>query len=149
MTDSGRAVYGGNGIQPDEKFSQKYTKFQIELARKSVFRDYIPKYFSAHSTTLAKDWTPDAEMMNDFHGYLLKNNVTFSEAEFAENQDWVKIQLKREALITAVSLDESLRYAIETDPAVLKAMESMSKARELLDSAKKTVVQLDKRNQRD
>ncbi len=149
MTDSGRAVYGGNGIQPDEKFTGKYTKFQIELARKSAFRDFIPKYFSSHSVQLAKDWSPDVEMMNDFHGYLLKNKMTFTEAEFAENQDWVKVQLKREALITAVSLDESLKYAIQTDPAVLKAIESMSKARELLDSAKKSVVQLDKRYQRD
>jgi len=149
MTDSGRAVYGGNGITPDEKFSLKYTKFQIELLRKGAFRDYIPKYFSAHSTKLAKDWTPDEEMLADFHAFLLKLEAQFTEAEFTEGREWVIQQLKREALITAVSLDESLRYAIETDPAVLKAVESMPKAKGLLDSAKKQMVQLDKRSYRD
>jgi carboxyl-terminal processing protease len=145
MTDSGRVVYGGNGIQPDDKFNQKYNKFQIELLRKGAFRDYVPKYFGAHSTNLAKDWMPDNEMMNDFHQFLLKNNYTFTEAEFAENQDWVKTQLKREALITAVSLDESLKYAIEIDPMVIKAVDEMPKAKALLDSAKKQMVELDKR----
>ncbi|MBN9659531.1 MAG: PDZ domain-containing protein [Acidobacteria bacterium] len=150
MTDAGRAVYGGNGITPDEKFVIKYNKFQIELARRSAFRDFLPKYFSSHSTTLAKDWTPDNAMLNEFHDYALKNNAQFTEAEWAENNDWIKTQLKREALITAVSLDESLRYAIETDPAVLKAMDSLPKAKALLlDNSKKQMVQLDKRARRD
>ncbi|MGC4049503.1 MAG: S41 family peptidase [Paludibaculum sp.] len=150
MTDAGRAVYGGNGITPDEKFVVKYNKFQIELARRSAFRDFLPKYFSSHSTTLAKDWTPDNAMLNEFHDYALKNNAQFTEAEWAENNDWIKTQLKREALITAVSLDESLRYAIETDPAVLKAMDSLPKAKALLlDNSKKQMVQLDKRARRD
>jgi carboxyl-terminal processing protease len=149
MTDSGRAVYGGNGIQPDEKFVFKYNKFQVEVLRRSAFRDYIPKYFSNHTTKLDKEWTPDEVMMNDFHAYLLKLNATFTESEFAENIDWLKIQLKREALITAMSLDESLKYGIETDPMVLKAVESMPKAKGLLDSAKKQMVQLEKRSPRD
>ncbi|MBI4890069.1 MAG: PDZ domain-containing protein [Acidobacteria bacterium] len=149
MTDSGRAVYGGNGIQPDEKFSLKYNKFQIEVLRKSAFRDYIPKFFSGRDTKLAKEWAPDAEMMADFHQFLLKNDVKFTEAEFAENQEWLKVQLKREALITAAGLDESLKYGIETDPAVLKAVELVPKAKELLDSQKKQMVQLDKRSNRD
>ena len=149
MTDAGRAVYGGNGIQPDEKFTLKYTKFQIDLLRRAAFRDYLPKYFSSHPTKLAKDWEPDNEMVNDFHAHLLKNDVKFSEADFAQDHDWVKQQLKREALITAVSLDESLHYAIEVDPSVLKALESLPRARALLDSAKKQMVQLDKRSLRD
>jgi carboxyl-terminal processing protease len=149
MTDGGRPVYGGNGIQPDEKFEFTYNKFQIEMFRKSAFRDYIPKYFSTHDTKLSKGWSPDEAMMNDFHAYILKAEMKFTEAEFAENHDWLKTQLKREALITAVSLDESLRYAIEIDPAVMKAVELMPKAKALLDSQKKQMVQLDKRSHRD
>src|SRR4051794_18033319 len=38
MTDSGRTVYGGGGISPDEKFSPpKYSKFQTEVLRKFAF----------------------------------------------------------------------------------------------------------------
>jgi carboxyl-terminal processing protease len=148
MTDSGRTVYGGNGIEPDEKFTVKYSRFQIEMARKGAFRDYIPKYFSGREAKLSKDWSPDEAMMADFHAFLLKKEIQFSEAEFAEDKDWIKVQLKREALITAAGLDESTRYALETDPMVLKAMESLPKAQALLDNQKKQMVQLDKRSSR-
>ena len=42
-----------------------------------------------------------------------------------------------------------MKYAIETDPAVIKAVESLPKAQALLDTAKKQMVQLDKRSRRD
>jgi len=149
MTDSGRAVYGGNGIQPDEKFEFTYKPFQIALLRGQSFREFIPKFFSGRDTKLARDWSPDNATMNDFHSFILKNNIKFTEAEFAEQQEWIKQQIKREALITAFSLDESLKYAIETDPAVLRAIDSLSKAQSLLDTAKKQMVQLDKRSRKD
>jgi carboxyl-terminal processing protease len=145
MTDSGRVVYGGAGIAPDEKFSIEYNRFQATLIRSQAFRDYIPKYFSGREAKLSRDWSPEQEMMNDFHQYLLKKNLQFTEAEFAENNEWLKVQLKQEALITAFDLSESLRYAAETDPVVLKGLESLAKGKALLENAKKQIVQLDKR----
>jgi len=149
MTDSGRAVYGGNGITPDEKYVPKYNRFQLDLARRRAFFEFVPKYFASHDTHLTKTWEPDLAMMNEFHAYLLKNNVQFTEAEFAENNDWMKTQLKREAFITAFSLDESLRFAVESDPMVQKAVEALPKAKALLDTAKKQIVQRDTRIGRD
>lgn len=148
MTDSGRTVYGGSGITPDEKFTIEYKPFQIDLLRRAAFRDYLPKYFGNHEAKLSKDWSPDEAMMADFHAYLLKNNFQFSEADWGQWQDWIRVQLKREALLSAVGLDESNRYATETDPIVLKALESMPKAKALLDNARKQMVQLDQRSLR-
>ena len=46
MTDSGRTVYGGGGITPDEKFlPPKYNKFQTEVLRKFAFFTFTAKYF--------------------------------------------------------------------------------------------------------
>jgi carboxyl-terminal processing protease len=148
MTDSGRTVYGGNGIQPDEKFTVEYKPFQIDLIRRQAFRDYLPKYFGTHDVTLPKGWEPDASMMADFHHYLLTSGMQFSEADWGAYQDWVRVQLKREALLTAAGLDEANRYATETDPAILKALDSLPKAKALLDSARKQMVQLDQRSPR-
>ncbi len=149
MTDSGRTVYGGAGIAPDEKYTDTYNKFQIEVLRRQAFRDYIPKYFTTHGVKLPSGWTPDAAMVAEFHKHCLGLGAVFTEAEWGENLNWTKVQLKREALITADSLNASLRYGIETDPVVLKAIESLPKAQTLLDNAKKQVVQLDKRSKRD
>jgi len=149
MTDAGRTVYGGAGISPDEKFTDTYNKFQIELLRRQSFREYIPKYFTTHDPKLAKEWAPDTAMVADFHKFCMDQGATFTEAEWGENLNWTKVQLKREALITADSLDASLKYAIETDPVVLKAIDALPKAQSLLDNAKKQMVQLDKRSNRD
>ena len=53
----------------------------------------------------------------------------------------MKKELKREMYITAFSQDESQRVAIEQDPEVLKAIDSMPKAKALVDNAKKLLVQ--------
>lgn len=142
MTDSGRTVYGGGGIAPDEKFlSPKLNRFQTELIRNNAFFDFTSKYFGTHDTTLPENWEPDHAILNEFHQFLLDAEISFTEAEFAENHDWVRLLLKREMYASAFSVDEANRIAIEADPVVAKAIESMPKARALLESAKKLVAQ--------
>ena len=69
-----------------------------------------------------------------------------TEAEWTQFQDWTRVQLKYNALLTAAGLDEANRYAVETDPTVLKGLESMPKAKALLDNARKQMVQLNQRS---
>src|SRR5579862_6034979 len=141
-TDSGRVVYGGGGITPDEKYEPpKANKFQIDVLRKYSFFNFSAKYFGNKDTKLQKGWAPGDDVVNEFHTYLKTNNVNFTEAEFNDNRQWVKDQLKREMYITAFNSDESQRVAIEQDPEVLKAIDSMPKAKALLDAAKKLLVQ--------
>jgi carboxyl-terminal processing protease len=140
MTDSGRTVYGGGGITPDEKFAlPKANRFQNEMARKFAFFTFTAKYFGSHDTKLPKDWTPDVNVMNEFHQFLLKEGAEFTEAEYAENQEWLKQQLKREMLVTAAGSEESRRFAVDIDPLVLKAIDSFPKARALQETARKTI----------
>jgi len=143
MTDSGRTVYGGGGITPDEKYTvPKLNKFQIQMLRKYAFYDFSAKYFAARqSTTLPKGWEPDEKLVNDFHDFLMKANIPFTDAEFAENHDWVKQQLKHELAITGYGYDESEKIRIEQDPEVQKAIEMLPKAKALVDNAKKMMVQ--------
>jgi carboxyl-terminal processing protease len=142
MTDSGRTVYGGGGISPDEKYSApKLNKFQNEILRKFAFFTFAAKYFGGHDIKLPKNWEPDQNVMNEFHQFLLKQGAEFTEAEFAENHDWLKQQLKREMYITAFSVEESRRIAVESDPVVLKAVDSLPKARALQETARKQIVQ--------
>jgi carboxyl-terminal processing protease len=147
MTDSGRTVYGGSGITPDEKFTIEYKPFQLALLRRAAFREYVPQFFCNHDVKLPQDWSPDEAMLADFKAYLVKNTFQFTEADWTQYQDWIRVELKTEALLAA-GLDASNRYANETDPIVLKALESMPKAKALLDNARKQMVQLDKRSLR-
>jgi carboxyl-terminal processing protease len=135
-------VYGGGGITPDEKWAPpKLNPFQIEIYRKFAFFSFTAKYFGSHDIKLPKNWDVDQALMDEFHAYLLRNNVKFTEAEFAENTKWIREQLKREMYITAFGVEESRKLAVDTDPLVLHAIDAMPKARALQENAKKIVAQ--------
>ena len=157
MTDGGRTVYGGGGITPEEHFActpldyptspycstaDKWNKFQTEVYRKNGFFNFSVSYFGPRAdVTLPKGWEPDERVIEQFHDYILKNKFDFTEADFTANRTWVKQELKREMYITAFSYEDSQRIAIEQDPAVQKAIDSMPNAKKLLDNAKKLLVE--------
>jgi carboxyl-terminal processing protease len=142
MTDAGRTVYGGGGISPDEKYvTPKFNPFQVQILSKFAFFNFSKRYFGSHEAKLPKNWAPDANIMNEFHAFLLTEKFQFTEAEFAENNDWIKRFLRKEMYITAFSADEANRIKVETDPMVEKAVDSLPRARALLESAKRVIVQ--------
>ncbi len=155
MTDSGRTVYGGGGITPDERYAcasavstppyvcstpDKFNKFQVTALR-NMFNFSAAYFGPKNEINLPKNWVPDELVLNQFHDFLLKNKADFSEADFTANHEWLRNELRREMFITAFSYEDSQRVAIEQDPEVAKAVDSMAKAKALLDNAKKLLVQ--------
>ena len=136
MTDSGRTVYGGGGITPDEKYvAPTYNKFQVEVLRKYAFFKFSAKFFGPRTDPkMPAGWAPDDKMVDDFHQFMLDNDVHFTEAEFTENHQWVKDQLKREMYITGFNVDASDKVQIQQDPEVAKAVEAMPIAAKMLRS---------------
>jgi carboxyl-terminal processing protease len=142
MTDAGRTVYGGGGITPDEKYSApKLNRFQSLLLRRFAFSSFTAKYFGTRQVKLTKDWAPDHNLVNEFHSYLLDHKYEFTESDFALSHDWIRQSLRREFFLSGFSVDEAIRLSIETDPAVAKAMDSLPKAKALLENAKKVIAQ--------
>src|SRR5579884_257088 len=147
MTDAGRTVYGGGGITPDEKIpNPKLNKFQTEVLRNYAFFNFTADYFGTHSTKLPAGWSPDLNVVEQFHDYLLKRKVPFTEAEWAENHTWLQQQLKHEMYITAFSYEAAQKVGAENDPVLGKAVGYMPEAIALLDRSNKLVVQRMGRN---
>jgi carboxyl-terminal processing protease len=141
MTDSGRTVYGGNGIAPDEKFeTPKMDTLESMLFREGLF-NFTRSYFGKRSTTLPKGWMPDASVMTELHDYLVKTGVKFQDSQFTADRDWIQRHLAREMYTTAFGLDESDRVFAQNDPEVEKAIESLPKAVSLAQNAKKVIVE--------
>jgi carboxyl-terminal processing protease len=143
-TDSGRTVYGGGGITPDEKFVPELNDFQKGLLLKDrfIFFTFTAKWFGAHpQIQLPKGWEPDNNVLNEFHEYVVKQNVNISEAAWTANRTWIMQQLKREMYATGFSFEDSQKVAMEVDPEVSKAIDALPQAKSLLEKSKKLIVQ--------
>ena len=79
--------------------------------------------------------------MHDFRNYLTKRNVRFSEAEIADNLDWIKRKIKQEVFMSSFGMQEGFKVLLEADPQVQKGVESMPQARALYQNARKIVAQ--------
>jgi carboxyl-terminal processing protease len=141
MTDSGRRVYGGGGITPDEKYeTPKLDHLELELYRSGLF-NFTRSYFAKHRDPLPKGWMPNEQVLEEFHEFLLQAKTQFTEAEWTQDHDWIRRYLAKEMYIHAFNVDESDRIFAQTDPEVARAIEAMPKAQSLVDTARKVVVQ--------
>jgi carboxyl-terminal processing protease len=139
-TDSGRIVYGGDGITPDEKYETPHlTPLEAELSEGLVFFFYAPQFFASHTAPLTKEWAPDDAAVADFSAFAVKRGVVFTAAEFDRDRAWIRDRLREELFITAFSKEDSDRLAFQNDPEVLKGLSSLPSSKAMLDHAHEIV----------
>jgi carboxyl-terminal processing protease len=139
-TDSGRIVYGGDGITPDEKYeTPKLAPIEAQLTDDLVFFFYAPQYFAAHPAPMPKDWTPDDAIMENFRAFATKRGLVFTAAEFDHDRSWIRQRLREELFITAFSKEDADRLAFQNDPEVLKGLSSLPASKTMLDRAHEIV----------
>jgi len=140
MTDSGRIVYGGGGINPDVKLDTlKPTHFQDELYLKYVFFNFSKHYLLDH--TADKDFKVSESVMQDFRKFLDNEKIAFTEADLTSNSDWLKANIKSEIFIALFGQAEGFRIRAEADPQILRSLELLPQAKELSSGAQKTIAE--------
>ncbi len=140
MTDSGRTVYGGGGITPDVKIpNDKTNKFEDTLLEKYAFFNFAKHYVINHQVN--KQFEVDDAVMQEFRKFLDEQKIPFTEADLAQNSDWIKSNIKAELFINEFGQQEGMRVHAENDPEVQKALELLPQAKALADNAKKIIAQ--------
>lgn len=138
FTDSGRTVYGGGGITPDEKLQTPQTsKFQDELLFKDVFFHFAPLYVSKHAPD--KNFQVDEAVMKDFEQYLTSRNISWTTDEINSAADWIKPRIKQEVVTIWFGEKNGERTLIQSDPGVDKAIGLLPQAQALEDTAHKVL----------
>jgi carboxyl-terminal processing protease len=143
MTDSGRKVYGGGGISPDEKYERPQSAVfarrlaPFEYRSPDTFYHFASEYFGTQKPQLAQGWQPDDKVMERFRAFLKTEQVPFTDAEFDANRDWVKSHIRWEFYFRAFGKNAAERSKWAEDPEVLKAIEDMPKAHALLSQAQR------------
>jgi carboxyl-terminal processing protease len=148
LTDSGRKVYGGGGITPDVSDpAPKYNPFQTLLLERNVLYPFdvgvgdFTRYFMGTHPVITKDFTPDDTVMQQFLGFLGRENIKYTPDEIRDNSDWIKEHIQREAMTYAFGLPAGYKVSVDNDPQVVKAEELIPQARALYDNAKKILAE--------
>lgn len=153
LTDSGRQVYGGGGITPDVAVSMpKPNEFQDLLLRRGVFYpipqgvgDFV-RFYLGTRPTITQDFTPDDSVMAQFRKFLDQQHIKFTDQEIQANSAWLKWKIKREVFTTLFGLNDGYKVALENDPQLNKAIESIPQAKALYTNARKIVAQREASN---
>jgi carboxyl-terminal processing protease len=157
-TDNRRKVYGGGGITPDFiEPARELNRFEALLASKDVFFQYARRLTSGEvpaasnfqipvnneiSATGSKPpkSLPNLEITNaileDFKKYLTERKVEFTEEDILNNVDFVKRRIKQEVYTSSFGLQEGFKIAVQGDSQVVKALELIPEAKQLMISGK-------------
>jgi carboxyl-terminal processing protease len=140
VTDSGRTVFGGGGISPDEKVpTPKLNKFQTHLLQKYAFFNFAKHYLV--NRHVDKNWQVDDAVLTEFRKFLDSQKVEFTEQDLMEVNDWLRASIKSEIFTSEFGQEQGQRVRAEADPQVLKALELLPKAKELAENAHRIIAE--------
>ncbi len=127
LTDSGRPVYGGGGITPDEKIADiKDNRTEDTLLQHYAFFNFTKHYLANHTVT--KDMVVDEALLGDFKAFLKEQKVDIADKDFNDNLDWIKTSIKAELLTSQFGQTQGMKARVEWDPQVQKALTFMPEA---------------------
>jgi len=140
LTDSGRTVYGGGGITPDEKIAPpKSNDFMDTLLYRDVFFHFAPHYLINH--TVAQDFKVDDAVLAEFKQFLTSQGITWTNEDIAGAQDWIKVNIKSELIASQFGQLQGLRAKADWDPMIQKALTYLPEAQALEDRAHKVLTE--------
>ena len=127
LTDSGRPVYGGGGITPDEKIAEvKDNRTEDSLLQHYAFFNFTKHYLATHTVT--KDMTVDDALLSEFKAFLKEQKVDIADKDFNDNLDWIKASIKSELLTSQFGQTEGMKVRAAWDPQIQKALTYMPEA---------------------
>jgi carboxyl-terminal processing protease len=139
-TDSGRKVYGGGGVTPDEKYaSHVYNLFERRTLNTLAFMHFGNLYWNGAKPVLPAGWQPDAGLVERFHAFLKTTPIPFTDEEFTANSDFVKRELRYEMYFRATGKTSAERAKWAEDAEVGKAIDSLPKGQALLDTVQRVL----------
>jgi carboxyl-terminal processing protease len=139
-TDSGRPVYGGDGISPDVKIPPpKNNSFQDTILVHYAFFNFAQDYLQHHHVT--KTFQVTDQVLQDFRNFMSRQNVPYSEADMAQNLDWVRWNLRSEMFTDAFGMEAGLQVHAEADPEVVQALQLLPQAKQLAQNARRIIAE--------
>jgi carboxyl-terminal processing protease len=153
LTDTGRRVYGGGGIMPDEivkpgritlaeqRLVDSIFAFALELTSGRVpgFESYkVQRPIEFDHILQPTDFPMTAEVMKEFKKFVVAKPVfKVSPEQLEKMRPFVERQLRYELATAAYGTTTALQVINEKDPQIARAVDAMPRARELAQAARR------------
>ena len=148
LTDSGRQVFGGGGITPDDVIAApKPDDFQQMLYRRGVFYSQqqgvgdFTRFYLGEKPDISKDFVVNDAVIAQFRKYLDQQKIKFSDADIQANINWLKWQIKREVFTSYFGLNDGYKVELQDDVQLEKAVELIPQAKALYQNARKILAE--------
>jgi carboxyl-terminal processing protease len=157
-TDTGRAVYGGGGISPDESIEPKTITLSQRRLLSPTFlfaRDFVNgriRGFDANRSASANDYRHELQpeelriseqMFKAFRDFALSDpSFKLTPAIIDKNRNFIEVQLRFNLVTAAYGRVAGDRvFILQDDPQIARAVEVLPKARDLAMGNKQSKVQ--------
>jgi carboxyl-terminal processing protease len=131
-TRSGRVVYGGGGITPDQVVKpDTLLPIAREVERKALYFSFATKYAAKHKGEAPPTAIAPA-MWHDFENLLAQEKVQFTPAQLAAEHAELERGMRRELarrMGGARGDEAAFKVAIEDDPQLTRALDLLKRAK--------------------
>jgi len=124
QTDSGRAVRGGGGIQPDALVSAKpVTRLEAVLDATALLTTFAGDYLRAHE--LPEGFQVTSGLLDELQVFLSERNIQPSVADWLSERDWIQSRLLQEVYTLKFGVAKGDEVEMQRDPAVQTALKKL------------------------
>jgi len=147
LTDAGRKVYGGGGVEPDQRFDGPIDGFNPTRFGRMIYNRNLPDSFAqrfsrrgdtriAPSTSgtarpLGTDFVVDDAMMKEFKEFLQKLRVKIDEAAWQKDQEFLRAMVRYEIELDLFGVAQARRNLSQHDPQLQFALQQFPEAEKL------------------
>lgn len=155
FTDGGRKVYGGGGIEPDKYIAGPVegfnpTRFGRGLYARQMFADYA-ELFSADGDTrvkgaahnrkvVARGFSVDDSMVDDFRTFLGTKSVRVDADAFAKDREFIRAMIQHDIDLALFGVEVARRNLLRHDPQATFALGQFDEAARLTQLGQGTAV---------
>jgi carboxyl-terminal processing protease len=147
LTDAGRKVYGGGGIEPDHHLEGPIegfnpSKYGRMLYARQAFASFAQKVSAVGDTRIpgvakertlvAQGFDVDTAMVDAFRAHLRSERLPVEDAGFAQDLEFIKAMIRYEINVNLFGVADARRHLIEADPQARLALGLFPEAERLL-----------------
>jgi carboxyl-terminal processing protease len=148
LTDAGRRVYSGGGVEPDRRFDGPLegfnpSRFGRTLFARNLFDTYAQRFsrrgdtrITAQPTATARELTEDFEitdaMVAEFKQLVQKSGLRIDEAAWTQEQPFIRAMMRFEIDVDLFGVETARRNLSKVDPQLQFALTLFPEAEALM-----------------